>query len=84
VWWLVRSAPPKLTSLGIGFLIGGALGNALDRARIGVVIDFLDLSRVGFRWVFNLADAAVDVGIGFLLLGIAIGVEPGKKSSPIR
>ena len=84
VWWLVRAAPPKATCLGIGFLIGGALGNAIDRARLGVVVDFLDLSRIGFHWVFNLADACVDVGIGCLLLGIATSKEPENKSPAVR
>ena len=84
VWWLARAAPPKATCLGIGFLIGGALGNAIDRARIGVVVDFLDLSRIGFHWIFNLADASVDVGIGCLLLGLATSAEPTNKSSAVR
>lgn len=54
------------THTGIGLILGGALGNWIDRIRIGAVIDFLD-----FRiWpVFNLADTAITIGIGIFLLG---------------
>ena len=84
VWWLVRAAPPIRKPMPRQVAFGGALGNAIDRARLGVVVDFLDLSRIGFHWVFNLADACVDVGIGCLLLGIATSKEPENKSPAVR
>ena len=54
-----------MTQGGIGLILGGALGNWIDRIRVGAVIDFLD-----FRiWpVFNLADTAITVGVGLFLL----------------
>lgn len=54
-----------LTQWGIGLILGGALGNWIDRIRVGAVIDFLD-----FRiWpVFNFADTAITVGVGLFLL----------------
>ncbi|MES2341328.1 MAG: signal peptidase II [Pseudomonadota bacterium] len=55
--------------LGLGLVIGGAIGNAIDRIRFGAVVDFLDFQRLGFfPWVFNVADAAITVGVVFLLL----------------
>lgn len=53
--------------------MAGAVGNALDRLFHGAVIDFLDATKLGFPWIFNLADAAIDVGVGLMLLSIALG-----------
>jgi signal peptidase II len=54
---------------GLGLIIGGAIGNAIDRARLGYVIDFIDVQRLGFfPWVFNVADSAITVGVALLLL----------------
>ena len=55
------------TQWGIGLILGGALGNWIDRIRFGAVIDFLD-----FRiWpVFNLADTAITIGVGLFLLDV--------------
>jgi signal peptidase II len=75
-WWLWRRRLRTTSALAAAFLIGGAVGNAIDRIRWSVVIDFLDLSRLGFRWVFNLADVSVDVGIALLALSIATAREP--------
>ena len=56
-------------ALGLGLVMGGAIGNAIDRVRFGAVVDFLDFQRLGFfPWVFNVADAAITVGVVFLLL----------------
>ena len=60
----VRWAP----ALAIGLIMGGAIGNAVDRARIGQVVDFLDFSGLHFPWVFNVADSAISVGVALLLL----------------
>ncbi len=49
--------------------MGGAIGNNLiDRVRYGAVVDFLDFSGLGFKWVFNVADSAITVGVILLLL----------------
>jgi signal peptidase II len=65
--WLWR-AKNGLTGLALGLLVGGALGNALDRALYGAVADFF-LFHIGrFSWyVFNLADVAIVAGVGLLL-----------------
>jgi len=68
VWWARRSTRP-LQALGYGLICGGAVGNALDRARFGWVVDFIDVQRIGFfPWIFNVADSAITVGVIALLL----------------
>jgi signal peptidase II len=56
--------------LALGMVLGGALGNILDRVRFGYVVDFADLHFGGFRpfLVFNVADAAISIGVVILLL----------------
>jgi signal peptidase II len=66
--WLWR-AKTRLTGVGLGLIIGGALGNAADRAAYGAVVDFLDLHALGYRFfVFNLADAAISAGVALLIV----------------
>jgi signal peptidase II len=65
IW--VRSAHRKLPAIAIGLIIGGALGNLSDRIRFGSVVDFLDFGPI-FPWVFNVADAAVNIGVVLLLI----------------
>jgi signal peptidase II len=67
-WVVVRRPTSSLGAAGLAFLIAGATGNAIDRIRFGAVIDFIDASKIGFVWVFNVADASLDVGVGLLLL----------------
>ena len=66
-WW-ARKADRVINAAGIGLIIGGAVGNAVDRVRLGYVIDFIDVSGLHFPWVFNVADSAITVGVGLLLL----------------
>ena len=65
----VRRADRPLFAAALGLIIGGAVGNNLiDRIRIGRVIDFLDFGGLYFPWIFNVADSAISVGVGLLLL----------------
>ena len=67
-WWATQ-ADRRLLTTAIGFVIGGALGNAIDRIRFGYVVDFLDFSGTGvFPWVFNIADSAITIGVVLLIL----------------
>lgn len=66
--WLWRG-PNRLVALALGLVIGGALGNILDRLRFGAVADFFDFHLFGWHWpAFNIADCAIVVGVGLLLL----------------
>jgi signal peptidase II len=67
-----RKAERPLFATALGFLMGGAIGNAIDRVRFGAVTDFVDVSRLHFPWVFNVADAAINVGIACLLLDMLL------------
>ncbi len=78
--WLSR-ARDLLLALGLGCIIGGALGNALDRWIYGAVADFFSLHAFGFYWyVFNLADTAIVAGVALLLYDTLIG-GGGDKSN---
>ena len=67
VLWLGR-ARSGLLAVALGLLVGGALGNAIDRATYGAVVDFISLHALGWRWyVFNVADAAIVAGVVGLL-----------------
>lgn len=58
--------------LSIAGILGGAIGNLLDRLRFGEVIDFLDFYLHGYHWpAFNVADAAISVGVVFLIVRFA-------------
>ncbi len=65
--WLVRNTD-RLTAIALGMLIGGAIGNTVDRAIYGAVVDFVSLHAAGYYWyVFNLADVWVVAGVALLL-----------------
>lgn len=64
---IVRKATRRLPALAIGLIIGGAVGNLVDRVRFGAVVDFLDFSALHFPWVFNIADSAINVGVALIL-----------------
>lgn len=67
-FWLAR-AQRRLTALALGAIIGGAIGNVIDRARFGAVYDFVDLHYAGWHWpAFNLADSAITLGVVALLV----------------
>jgi signal peptidase II len=60
---LVRHAGEKLFCLSLALILGGAIGNVIDRIAFGYVVDFLDFYVAGWHWpAFNLADSAISVG----------------------
>ena len=78
--WLMRAREP-LVALGIGIIIGGAVGNLIDRVAYGAVVDFVHLHAGGFSWyVFNIADAAIVVGVIFLLWDAFFAKKPHTPS----
>jgi signal peptidase II len=74
-----RNVVRPLTAIGLGMVMGGAVGNNLvDRLRLGHVADFIDVSGLGFfPWVFNVADSAISIGVALLILD---SVLPSAKS----
>jgi signal peptidase II len=68
VYWLSRVDSPFL-AIVIGLVIGGAIGNVIDRIRFGAVVDFLDFYIGSWHWpAFNIADSAICVGVGAMLV----------------
>lgn len=66
--WLIRTSDPLL-KWGLTFIVGGAIGNVLDRLQYGAVIDFLDFHCYEYHWyTFNVADASVCVGAFIVIL----------------
>ena len=68
-WWITHEHE-RYDQVALGMVLGGALGNILDRVRFGYVVDFADLHFGDFRpfLVFNVADAAISIGVIILLL----------------
>ena len=59
----------RLTRVGLTFILGGAMGNIIDRARLGYVVDFVDVFYRDTHWpAFNVADTCICIGVGLLLL----------------
>jgi signal peptidase II len=69
VVWMVRD-PRPIAVVSLGLVIGGALGNAIDRLRVGAVADFIDFHVAAwhFPWAFNVADSAISVGVTLILI----------------
>ncbi|MDO8775558.1 MAG: signal peptidase II [Burkholderiaceae bacterium] len=78
--WLalqLRKPLQRLESWGFSLILGGALGNALDRLTRGSVVDFLDFHWNGMHWpAFNLADALISLGVSILLFASFIKRSP--------
>ncbi len=73
IFYLARSKEYQnsLSRLGLGLLLGGAVGNMIDRIRFGAVVDFLDFFIKGHHWpAFNVADMAICIGAGCLLISL--------------
>ena len=70
--------------VGLGLILGGAIGNLIDRARLGYVVDFLDLYWRNHHWpTFNVADVGITVGVFLLLIDMVVAPkEPGDASRP--
>ncbi len=76
ILWIARSARSRAFVLALGLILGGAVGNAVDRARFGAVVDFLDFHYNGMHWpAFNVADIGICVGAGLAALCILFGAD---------
>jgi signal peptidase II len=74
VWLAGLRSHERLTGIGLALVVGGAIGNLIDRVWLGKVIDFLQLYWQQWYWpTFNLADSAITVGVMLLLLDVFFG-----------
>jgi len=80
--WLARP-DERHFNLGLVFILGGALGNLIDRIILGYVVDFIDIYFQNWHWpAFNVADIAISVGAGIVILdSFGLGRASGKKDS---
>jgi signal peptidase II len=81
-WWLTREEK-KGDQIALGMVLGGAIGNILDRTRHGYVVDFADLHFGEFRpfFIFNVADAAISIGVAILLLRAFLVKDRPKENA---
>ncbi|HVJ02321.1 MAG TPA: signal peptidase II [Sphingomonas sp.] len=86
LWWMMKERKlPDVAALGL--VLGGALGNILDRTRLGYVVDFADLHFGTWRpfLVFNVADAAITIGVVVLLIrALFVRDKPAAPSAPVE
>lgn len=71
LWWVIRDRAGKWEMISAGLLIGGAIGNVIDRVAYGAVVDFLNMSCCGLEnpYAFNIADIAIFIGaVGLVLV----------------
>lgn len=80
--WMAR-AENRLTAVALGSVVGGAIGNVIDRIRFGAVVDFVDTHAWGWHWyVFNVADAAIVCGVVALVADALFRPKPETKEGP--
>jgi signal peptidase II len=81
-YWITQE-DKKGDQIALGMVFGGALGNILDRVRHGYVVDFADLHFGSFRpfFIFNVADAAISIGVAILLLRAFLVKERPKENA---
>ena len=73
IFYLFRFVERNLSRVGLALIIGGGIGNMIDRVRLGFVVDFIDFCAFDFWvWVFNVADAAVCVGAALFVLDLLL------------
>ena len=79
--WLTK-AESRFVATALGFVIGGAVGNVIDRLTFGAVADFLDFHAFGYHWpAFNVADSAITVG-AVALIADSLFRRPGPSKLP--
>ena len=85
VAWYAATVPlgDRLARIGIAGVLGGAIGNLIDRAASGYVLDFVDAYWNNWHfWAFNVADAAISIGVVFMILDI-LGLGKSRASNPL-
>jgi signal peptidase II len=81
VAWYAATVPAtdRLARIGVASILGGAIGNLIDRATVGYVLDYVDAFYNGWHfWAFNVADAAISIGVVLMILDL-LGL--GRRAS---
>jgi signal peptidase II len=81
VAWYAATVPAseRLARFGVASILGGAIGNLIDRATVGYVLDYVDVHYAGWHfWAFNVADAAISIGVVLMILDL---VGLGRRAS---
>ena len=81
VAWYAATVPPRdwLARIGVASILAGAIGNLIDRATVGYVLDYVDAHYQGWHfWAFNVADAAISIGVVLMILDL-LGL--GRRAS---
>jgi len=82
IWLLYRHPQQRLFSLALALVLGGAIGNVIDRVMIGAVVDFLDFHAFGWHWpAFNVADSAITCGAALLIWDGLFGGSQSKNDN---
>lgn len=85
VYMLVRQPMHRVAAAGMAAILGGALGNVLDRARHGAVVDWLDFYAAGWHWpAFNFADIGISMGAAALIFEGVFLAPPKKPAQDAR
>lgn len=80
IWLLHRHPRQTLFCAALALVLGGAIGNVIDRVLLGAVVDFLDFHAAGWHWpAFNVADSAITCGAALLIWD---GLRPQAKAAP--
>jgi signal peptidase II len=73
----------RLASVALGLILGGAIGNLMDRLRHGVVVDFLDIHVYQYHWpAFNVADSAISIGVSLMILDMLLEWYRDRRRDP--
>ena len=80
---MFRDTTSRPAIIAVGLVVGGAVGNVIDRLVHGAVVDFIDLHAAGLHWpAFNIADSAIVIGAGLLILDSLTANKHNKKDQP--
>ena len=84
IWWLWREKAARLAMIAGGLLVGGALGNVIDRVAYGYVADFITMACCGFEnpYSFNVADIAIFAGALGLVFFSGKPTKPARRKTP--
>jgi signal peptidase II len=81
--WYLQSH--QLISVGLGLILGGAIGNLIDRLRYGMVVDFLDVHVFQYHWpAFNAADSAISIGVSLMVLDMLLDWRRERRKTPAK